>query len=207
MATQSLRHHWSDGQLPADLAPQDAPQEGTLIGSAFENLLLHWVELSGLEPLTSCMPYPARLSETGAGLGGCRCRVHAGRSQAELVGGGRGCQAGARSWAVGILAVPGREVSLRVRPPDRCRSLAAEDQRQGWRLRHRVSDASVASALDGDLARRHDARREEDDPAPSWIRSPERTQCRLERFLVCKVRLCCRTTARLGVYLSRRHPK
>jgi hypothetical protein len=54
--TQSLRHRWSDGQLPADLAPQNAPQAGMLIGSAFENLLLIWVELSGLEPLTSCMP-------------------------------------------------------------------------------------------------------------------------------------------------------
>ena len=56
VATQSLRHRWSGGQLPADLAPQNAPQAGTLIGSAFENLLLTWVELSGLEPLTSCMP-------------------------------------------------------------------------------------------------------------------------------------------------------
>jgi hypothetical protein len=27
------------------------------------------VELSGLEPLTSCMPYPAKLSGTDAGLG------------------------------------------------------------------------------------------------------------------------------------------
>jgi hypothetical protein len=56
VATQSLRHRWSDDQLPADLAPQNAPQAGTLIGSAFENFLLTWVELSGLEPLTSCMP-------------------------------------------------------------------------------------------------------------------------------------------------------
>ena len=56
VATRSLRHRWSDGQLPADLAPQNAPQAGMLIGSAFQNLLLIWVELSGLEPLTSCMP-------------------------------------------------------------------------------------------------------------------------------------------------------
>jgi hypothetical protein len=56
VATQSLRHRWSGGQLPADLAPQNAPQAGTLIRSVFENLLLTWVELSGLEPLTSCMP-------------------------------------------------------------------------------------------------------------------------------------------------------
>ena len=56
VATQSLRHRWSDGQFPADLAPQNAPQARTLIGSAFENLLLTWVELSGLEPPTSCMP-------------------------------------------------------------------------------------------------------------------------------------------------------
>jgi hypothetical protein len=26
VATRSLRHRWSDGQLPADLAPQNAPQ-------------------------------------------------------------------------------------------------------------------------------------------------------------------------------------
>ena len=56
VATQSLRHRWSDGQLPTDLAPQNAPQGGTLIGSEFENMRLNWVELSGLEPLTSCMP-------------------------------------------------------------------------------------------------------------------------------------------------------
>ena len=56
VATQSLRHRWSDGQLPADLAPQNAPQRETLIGSAFELCCLTWVELSGLEPLTSCMP-------------------------------------------------------------------------------------------------------------------------------------------------------
>ena len=36
VATQSLRHRWSDGQFPADLAPQNAPQRETLIGSAFE---------------------------------------------------------------------------------------------------------------------------------------------------------------------------
>ena len=67
------------------------------------------VELSGLEPLTSCMPYPARLSETGAGLGGCLCRVYAAPSRTELVGVARGCQAGARSWAFGTLTLPGRE--------------------------------------------------------------------------------------------------
>jgi hypothetical protein len=36
VATQALRHRWSDDQLPADLAPQNAPQTETLIGSAFE---------------------------------------------------------------------------------------------------------------------------------------------------------------------------
>jgi hypothetical protein len=36
--------------------------------------------------------------------------------------------------------------------------LAGEDHRQEWRLRH-PKDASAASALDGDLARRQDARR------------------------------------------------
>jgi hypothetical protein len=36
VATRSLRDRWSDGQLPTDLAPQNAPQRETLIGSAFE---------------------------------------------------------------------------------------------------------------------------------------------------------------------------
>ena len=92
------------------------------------------------DQLTACMPYPARLSGTDAGLGGCLSRVHAGRSRTELVGVSGGCQASARSWAFGTLTAPGREASLRVRPIDRCRSLAVEDQRQGWRLRRRVSD-------------------------------------------------------------------
>ena len=56
VATRSLRHRWSDGQLPADLAPQNAPHGRTLTGSRFEFMRLTWVELSGLEPLTSCMP-------------------------------------------------------------------------------------------------------------------------------------------------------
>ena len=143
-------------------------------------------------PATACMPYPARLSGTDAGLGGCLCRVRAGRSRTERVGVGCGCQAGARSWAFGTLMVPGHEASLRVRPPDRCRSLAVEDQRQGWRLRHRVSDASVASALEGDLARRQDARREEDGPAPASARPPGYRHHQRKRSLVCKVRLRCR---------------
>ena len=36
VATQALRHRWSDDHLPADLAPQNAPQRETLIGSVFE---------------------------------------------------------------------------------------------------------------------------------------------------------------------------
>ena len=36
VATQALRHRWSDDQLPTDLAPQNAPQRETLIGSAVE---------------------------------------------------------------------------------------------------------------------------------------------------------------------------
>ena len=36
VATQSLRHRWSGGQLPADLAPQNAPHGRTLTGSMFE---------------------------------------------------------------------------------------------------------------------------------------------------------------------------
>ena len=40
VATQALRHRWSDDQLPTDLAPQNAPQRETLIGSAFEFCVL-----------------------------------------------------------------------------------------------------------------------------------------------------------------------
>jgi hypothetical protein len=36
MAARSLRHRWSDDQLPADLAPPNAPQGRTLAGSMFE---------------------------------------------------------------------------------------------------------------------------------------------------------------------------
>ena len=36
VAARSLRHRWSEGQVPADLAPQNAAQRETLIGSAFE---------------------------------------------------------------------------------------------------------------------------------------------------------------------------
>jgi hypothetical protein len=47
----------------------------TLIGSAFESMLLNWVELSGLEPLTSCMPVSLGMSvpgiPAGTGQGGC----------------------------------------------------------------------------------------------------------------------------------------
>jgi len=150
--------------------------------------LLRLAELWGSDQLIACMPYPARLSGTGAGPGGCLCRVHVWRSRTELVGVGPGCQAAPWPRPLRTVMVPGREASLRVRPPDRCRSLAVEDQRQGWRLRHRVSDASVASALDGDLARRQDARREEDGPAPSRTRSPERSRHRWERPLACKAR-------------------
>ena len=56
VATRSPRHRWSDGQPPTDLAPQNAPQGERSIGSVCENMRLTWVELSGLEPLTSCMP-------------------------------------------------------------------------------------------------------------------------------------------------------
>ena len=45
------------------------------------------------------------------------------------------------------------------RPPDRCRGLAGEDQCQGWRLRHRVSDAPLGAPLTVIFARREDARR------------------------------------------------
>jgi hypothetical protein len=39
-----------------------------------------------------------------------------------------------------------------------------EDQCQGWRLRHRVSDAPSGAPLTVIFARRQDARREEDGP-------------------------------------------
>jgi hypothetical protein len=39
-----------------------------------------------------------------------------------------------------------------------------EDHRQGWRLRHRVSDAPPGAPLTVIFARRQDARREEDGP-------------------------------------------
>jgi hypothetical protein len=55
VVTRSLRHRGSDGQLPVDLAPQSAPRGRMLTGSV-RILSLTWVELSGLEPLTSCMP-------------------------------------------------------------------------------------------------------------------------------------------------------
>ncbi len=42
-------------------------------------------------------------------------------------------------------------LTLLSRPPDGCRGLAGEDQYQGWRLRHRVSDAPFKRALDRDL--------------------------------------------------------
>ena len=42
---------------------------------------------------------------------------------------------------------------------DRCRGLAGEDQCQGWRLRHRVSDAPLGAPLTVIFARREDARR------------------------------------------------
>jgi hypothetical protein len=44
-----------------------------------------------------------------------------------------------------------------VRPSDRCRGLAGEDQCQGWRLRHRVSDAPLGALLTVIFARPQDA--------------------------------------------------
>jgi hypothetical protein len=55
-ATRSLRHGWSDSQLPVDLAPPKAPQRPSAHRFGARNPSLTWVELSGLEPLTSCMP-------------------------------------------------------------------------------------------------------------------------------------------------------
>jgi hypothetical protein len=51
VVTQSLRHRWSDGQLPADLAPQNAPHRAHAHQFWIRIMCLTWVELSGLEPL------------------------------------------------------------------------------------------------------------------------------------------------------------
>ena len=42
---------------------------------------------------------------------------------------------------------PAARLPVIPRPPDRCRGLAAEDHSQGWRLRHRVSDAPPGAPL------------------------------------------------------------
>jgi hypothetical protein len=52
VVTQALRHRWSDDHLPTDLAPQ----KGNAHRFGVRILYMTWVELSGLEPLTSCMP-------------------------------------------------------------------------------------------------------------------------------------------------------
>jgi hypothetical protein len=49
-----------------------------------------------------------------------------------------------------------------VRPSDRCRGLAGKDQCQGSAP---LAGTRPWRALDGDLSRREDARREEDGPA------------------------------------------
>ena len=53
-----------------------------LIGSLCENMRLTWVELSGLEPLTSCMPVSLGMSVPGisAGTGQGWCLVAPGDS-------------------------------------------------------------------------------------------------------------------------------
>jgi hypothetical protein len=55
-------------------------------------MYLTWVELSGLEPLTSCMPYQAKLSRTVADLAKHLGSVRRGPPWAEPVGVGHGCQ-------------------------------------------------------------------------------------------------------------------
>jgi hypothetical protein len=52
------------GQQPreVDLAPQNAPRRWAAHRFAVRNTPLTWVELSGLEPLTSCMPSQGRTS-------------------------------------------------------------------------------------------------------------------------------------------------
>ena len=53
-----------------------------------------------------------------------------------------------------------------LRPPDRCRGLAVEDHRQGWRVAQSKTRAQRAS-LTVIFARRENARREEDGPVSS----------------------------------------
>jgi len=50
------------------------------------------VELRGFEPLTSCMPYLAWLSEAVADLAGRPWRVHGSTVLSEAVGVNCGCQ-------------------------------------------------------------------------------------------------------------------
>jgi hypothetical protein len=71
---------------------------------------------------TAWMSYPARSSGTGAGLARFVRWVRLAPPQTEFVSVGHGCQAGAWRWVIRALKVPGCEASLRVRPPDRCRS-------------------------------------------------------------------------------------
>jgi hypothetical protein len=56
VTAQSLRDRWSDSQLPTDLAPQNAPHGAHAHRFYIRIMCLTWVELSGLKPLTSCMP-------------------------------------------------------------------------------------------------------------------------------------------------------
>ena len=51
-----FRCRWPDGHHPVDLAPQNAPHGGHAHRFRIRIMRLTWVELSGLEPLTSCMP-------------------------------------------------------------------------------------------------------------------------------------------------------
>src|ERR1035438_10321779 len=53
---RSLRCHWPDGHRPVDLAPQNAPHRACAHRFSVRIIPCTWVELSGLEPLTSCMP-------------------------------------------------------------------------------------------------------------------------------------------------------
>ena len=53
---QCLRYRWPGGHRPVELAPQNAPHGAHAHRFLIRIMYLTWVELSGLEPLTSCMP-------------------------------------------------------------------------------------------------------------------------------------------------------
>jgi hypothetical protein len=72
--------------------PSECPSGANAHRFSVRILTLTLVEPSGLEPLTSCMPYPAKLSRTVAGLARYLWRVRRTPPRANVVGVGCGCQ-------------------------------------------------------------------------------------------------------------------